>query len=339
MKSLEGQRALVTGGTGSLGLSLCERILACNVGDLVVLSRDEAKQDAIRQQQPWGRDPRLRFVLGDVRDPKTMEQVVDGAAVVVNAAALKQVPACEYAPWEAVRTNVEGAENLVAAAVRVRRPPKVIVGVSTDKACKPVNAMGMSKALQERILIQGNLRVDPAATRIVCVRYGNVLASRGSVIPLFHRQVATGGPVTVTSAEMTRFLLSMDRAVDTIVHAIERGFAGDIWIPRVPSARIVHVAEAIAGNRAVEIREIGPRPGEKVHEILVSEEESRRCRVALDGWYAIGPGLPELEREGSFLGIQGEYSSKDVLLSSKETAALLRDHELLGPNQDEGDTQ
>src|SRR6476660_6485629 len=219
---LEGKRLLITGGTGSLGKVLTRRLLSGEMGQLakiIIFSRDEAKQHYMRieyQHQIAATDEiiyrnfqqLLEFRIGDVRDFHSIANVLPTVDVVVNAAAMKQVPTCEYFPFEAVRTNIEGAETIVRVIQEQRLPVETVVGVSTDKACKPVNVMGMTKAVQERIFIQGNMRCD--RTRFVCVRYGNVMASRGSVIPLFRQQILTGGPVTVTTLDMTRFLLTLD---------------------------------------------------------------------------------------------------------------------------------
>jgi UDP-glucose 4-epimerase len=245
-KPLEGKRVLVTGGTGSLGKLLVRRLLGGEMGDpekVIVLSRDEAKQHEMRLDHLHRRaatdevifrnfQQRLEFRIGDVRDFASVAGALRDADVVVNAAAMKQVPTCEYYPFEAVQTNIAGAENIVRAIQQHDLPVETVVGVSTDKACKPVNVMGMTKAVQERVFIQGNMRC--ASTRFVCVRYGNVLASRGSVIPLFHAQIHAGGPVTITSKEMTRFLLSLHEAVDTVFAAIRGGQRGETYIPDAP---------------------------------------------------------------------------------------------------------
>jgi UDP-glucose 4-epimerase len=229
-----------------------------------------------------------------------------------------------------VRTNVGGAENIVAALERHRIPVEIVVGVSTDKACKPVNAMGLTKALQERIFIQGNLRVP--GTRFVCVRYGNVLASRGSVIPLFHEQIRSGGPVTITSEEMTRFLLSLDDAVDTVFDAIRHARRGETWIPRAPSARIVDVARALVGSRPIPLAVTGIRPGEKLHEILVSEEEAPRT-VKRGKWFALRSMLPELGGDDAEpAAFTSDYSSASEPMSFHETRALLEESRLM-PDQ------
>ena len=256
-KIFEGKRVLVTGGTGSLGKLLLRRILGGAAGrpaQIIVLSRDETKQHQIRveyQQRYAATDElayknfrdTLSFRIGDVRDYASVCAALQGVDIVFNAAALKQVPTCEYFPYEAVQTNITGAENIVRAIRDLQVPVKVVVGISTDKAVKPVNVMGMTKSIQERIFARANLELPH--TRFVIVRYGNVLASRGSVIPLFHEQIRTGGPVTITHPDMTRFLLSLDDAVDLIFAAVRGARPGETYIPRVPGARIVDVAAAL----------------------------------------------------------------------------------------------
>jgi len=348
---LEGKRVLVTGGTGSLGKVLIRRLLSGELGQLkkiTVFSRDEAKQHAMRvayQQKRAATDEIiyrnfeqvLEFRIGDVRDFHGVAAVLRNADVVFNAAALKQVPACEYFPYEAVQTNIIGPENIVRAIREHNLPIETVVGVSTDKACKPVNVMGMTKAIQERVFLRANL--DCPGTRFICVRYGNVLASRGSVIPLFHDQIRGGGPVTVTTSDMTRFLLSLDRAVDTIFAALRCANRGETFIPRVPSARVLDIAEALIGDRPIQTSVIGVRPGEKIHEILVSEEESHRT-VARDAYYVILPVLPELRAAtGAMPTLKKEYSSADDLMTKTEVAEMLRKHRLMvedAPQFDEG---
>ncbi len=341
MALLDGKRILVTGGTGSLGKVFVRRLLSGQSGlpqKIVVFSRDEAKQHFMRleyQNSVAGTDEtifnnfkqRLEFRIGDVRDYSSVSRALQNIDIVVNAAALKQVPSCEYFPVEALRTNVIGAENIVRAISENKLPVETVVGVSTDKACKPVNVMGMTKALQERVFISGNL--DCPKTRFICVRYGNVLASRGSVIPLFHEQIRKGGPVTITTADMTRFLLSLGRAVDTILAAIEHAEPGETFIPRVPAALMTDVADALIGDRKIEKLIIGLRPGEKIHEILISDEEAVRS-VEKHGYYAIKPMLPELDKTPVKKGaLTKEYSSGNVTLSLAETLKLLKEHNLM----------
>lgn len=337
---LSNKRIVVTGGTGSLGKTLVLRLLSGELGQpakIVVFSRDEAKQYAMRlayQQRRVATDDviyhdfaqLLQFQIGDVRDYHSVSAVLRDADFVFNAAALKQVPTCEYFPFEAVRTNVVGAENIVRAIRENRLPVETVVGVSTDKACKPVNVMGMTKAIQERVFVRANL--DCPSTRFICVRYGNVLASRGSVIPLFLDQICQGGPVTITTPEMTRFLLSLDQAVDTIFAALKRAQRGDIYIPRIPSARIIDVAEVLIDGRPIEITVIGIRPGEKVHEVLVSEEEAHRT-VERGSYYVIAPMLPEVRPSTAVQSPLGrEYSSADNVMTKAKLTKLLKRHNL-----------
>ena len=340
----DGKRLLVTGGTGSLGKVLVRRLLSGEMGNparIVVFSRDEAKQHFMRVE--WQRraqvpvtdeivfrdwQQKIEFRVGDVRDRDVVTRVLRDVDVVFNAAAMKQVPACEYAPTEAVRTNINGAENIVRGIEDHGLPIETVVGVSTDKACKPVNVMGMTKAIQERIWVEANLR--SRGTRYICVRYGNVLASRGSVIPLFHDQIRRGESVTITTPAMTRFLISLDDAVDTIFAAVRGARPGETYVPRAPGALVLNIAKALIGRRLVPIKEIGVRPGEKTHEVLISEEEIHRT-VARGGWYAIAPMLPELRREGptGAACLEREYSSGDEVLSLEDTRALLDRQDLL----------
>ena len=334
-KLFEGRRILVTGGTGSLGQVLVRRLLSMEQGmpaEVVVLSRDEAKQHYMRlsymhvqtaTDEVIFRNAKdvLRFEIGDVRDFASIARATRGADIVFSAAALKQVPTCEYFPWEAVRTNVGGAENIVRAISELDLPVETVVGVSTDKACKPVNVMGMTKAVQERVYVGGNIRKP--GCRFINVRYGNVLASRGSVVPLFLEQIARGGPVTLTTLDMTRFLLTLDDAVDTIFAAVRGALPGDTYIPRVPSAKVVDLAMALIGGRPIETAVTGIRPGEKTHEILLSDEESYRTEVGIEGCYAMRPMLPELAGHVAAPALAGEYSSADNLMAADELADFL----------------
>jgi UDP-glucose 4-epimerase len=337
----EGKAVLVTGGTGSLGKVLVRRILSGETGTprkVIVFSRDEAKQHEMRlsylsrsvtTDEVIYRNfmQTLEFRIGDVRDYPAVCSAVRDADIVVNAAALKQVPSCEYFPVEAMLTNCQGAANIVRAIGENRYPVETVVAVSTDKACKPVNVMGISKAMQERIFVAANIL--NSRTRFIGVRYGNVLASRGSVIPLFHAQISAGGPVTITAPEMTRFLLSLDRAVDTIIAALGNAKPGEIFVPIVPSATVENIARALIGDAAIETRVIGVRPGEKLHEIMISEEEIHHC-VRRGDWYAIRSMLPELSSEAlEPPALQREYSSADQPMSLAETVDLLRRHRLL----------
>jgi FlaA1/EpsC-like NDP-sugar epimerase len=337
---LQDKRILITGGTGSLGKVLLRRILSGELGrpkKVMVFSRDEAKQHDLRLQFKHrlvatdeiiykNFDELLAFQIGDVRNFHSVASAVRGMDIVVNAAALKQVPTCEYSPYEAVLTNIAGPENIVRAIEQLRLPVETVVGVSTDKACKPVNVMGMTKAIQERVFLQGNMRCD--GTRFIAVRYGNVLASRGSVIPLFLDQIRQGGPVTLTTRKMTRFLLSLNRAVDTIFAALRGAKPGETYIPRVPSARVEDIATVLIGDRPIEIVETGIRPGEKVHEILISEEECHRT-AERNEYYAIQPILPELRGPAAPIALNTEYSSAEDALDRARLAELLQSNDLM----------
>jgi FlaA1/EpsC-like NDP-sugar epimerase len=337
---LADKRIVVTGGTGSLGKVLVRRLLSGELGkprSITVFSRDEAKQHTMRlsyQHKESATDEiiyrnfeeLLQFQIGDVRDYHSICAMLRNADVVFNAAALKQVPTCEYFPFEAVQTNINGPENIVRAIRENKLPVETVIGVSTDKACKPVNVMGMTKAIQERIFIHANM--DCPDTRFICVRYGNVLASRGSVIPLFLDQIRNGGPVTITTPEMTRFLLSLNSAVDTIFAALSKAKRGETYIPRVPSARMTDLAEVLIAGRPIKTVVTGIRPGEKIHEILVSEEEAHRTVDRRD-YLAIQPMLPELRSAGAAeKTISKEYSSADNLISKTELAKMLKKHKL-----------
>ena len=338
----EGKRVLVTGGTGSMGKTFVHRVLTGEMGTprkVVVFSRDEAKQHSMRMSYLHKHITTdevifrnfmnvLEFRIGDVRDFADVCSAVKDADIVVNAAALKQVPVCEYFPSQAVMTNCMGAYNIVRAIEENGYPVQTVVGISTDKACKPVNVMGMTKAVQERIFTAANI-LNPS-TRFICVRYGNVLASRGSVIPLFHDQIRHGGPVTITVPDMTRFLLTLNEAVDTVFAAIGNAKKGETYIPRALSATVMNIAEALIAGRSIKIDVVGIRPGEKMHEVLVSEEEANHC-VARGKYYVIRPMLPELVDDSSREpnSLDGEYSSGDAVLDRQGTMELLRRHGLL----------
>ncbi len=337
----EGKRVLITGGTGSLGKTLTRRILSGEQGTperLIIFSRDEAKQHDMRMSYLQRRvatdeiifenfNRSLEFVIGDVRDPASVAGVCAQADIIFNAAALKQVPSCEYFPFEAVRTNIEGPENIVRAIRDLKLPVETVIGVSTDKACKPVNVMGMTKAIQERVFTSANLRSDN--TRFVCARYGNVLASRGSVIPLFHDQIRSGGPVTITTTDMTRFLLTLDQAVDTIFAVAREGRPGETYIPRVPAAQVTDIARALIGDRDIETKVTGIRPGEKIHESLISAEEANRT-LDRGEYYAIRPMLSEIDEvAGTPAELEGEFSSDRFTMDYDGTVEVLTRNRLM----------
>ena len=331
---VEGKNVLVTGGTGSLGQAIVRRLLTGELGmpgRIVVFSRDEAKQHDMRLSFLRRREATddiiyrnstqvLRFIIGDVRDYPSVVRAVTDSHLVIHAAALKQVPTCEYFPFEAVQTNLGGAQNLVRAIREHRTSVETVVGISTDKACKPINVMGMTKAIMERILIEANIGT---AVRFACVRYGNVIASRGSVVPLFLEQIARGGPVTLTMKEMTRFLLTLDQAVDTVFAAIRSARRGETYIPQAPAARVELLADVMIDGRPIEKVFTGIRPGEKIHEIMVSDEECYRV-ISREGYYVIRPMLPELEAEVSPPALTGEYSSAAVTADAAALGKLLQ---------------
>jgi len=336
-----GRRVLVTGGTGSLGQVLVKRILSGDKGipqKVYVFSRDEAKQQHMRLEYEAGqaatdeiiygdRGRRLEFVIGDVRSYRSLARVLKRADIVFFASALKQVPTCEYFPYEAVLTNTVGVQNLVQALHGTDHAVETVVGVSTDKACKPVNVMGMTKALQERILLSAALTLPE--TRLICARYGNVLASRGSVIPLFLQQIKEKKALTITSPEMTRFLLSIDQAVDVLFSAIQNCSSGEIYVPKLPSARVTDIAKVLKGDLDLPIVTTGVRPGEKIHEILISEEEASRTVNANDHYF-IQPILPELRGpRANMQTLQHEFSSADSLVDLPTLREILADAGLL----------
>jgi len=263
---------LLTGGTGSFGQAFVRRQLArpepCTIR---IYSRDELKQ--YEMARSFGNDPRLRFFIGDVRDAQRLHRAMHGVDVVVHAAALKHVPICEFNPAEAVKTNIDGAQNVIDCAIDagVRRT----IGISTDKAVNPVNLYGATKLCAEKLFVHGNVYSGPRRSRFACVRYGNVIGSRGSVIPLFRKQAASG-VVTITDSRMTRFWITLDQAVEFVFSAIEEMKGGEIFVPKIPSMRILDLARAVAPDAKVD--EIGMRSGEKLHEVLLTNEEARSAR-------------------------------------------------------------
>ncbi len=279
------QVVLVTGGTGSFGKKFAEVMLDdYHPQKLIIFSRDELKQHDMRAA---GFDhPSLRYFIGDVRDPQRLQRALSGVTIVVHAAALKQVPACEYNPFEAIQTNIMGGRNVIDAAIDqgVHR----ILALSTDKAVNPINLYGATKLCAEKMFVQANAYAGAQNTRFSCARYGNVVGSRGSVIPVFMEQ-RKRGKITLTDSRMTRFWLTLEQGVRFVVNAIEQMHGGEIFVPKIPSMRLTDMAETIAPGCAVEC--IGIRPGEKLHEVLVSEDEARNT-VELDDMYIIQPPHP-----------------------------------------------
>lgn len=261
---------LITGGTGSFGNAVLKRFLDSDLKEIRIFSRDEKKQDDMRKKY---NNSKLKFYIGDVRDYRSISDAMDGVDYVFHAAALKQVPSCEFFPLQAVETNVIGTGNVLDAAI-AKKVKKVIV-LSTDKAAYPINAMGMSKALMEKVAIAKGRNIGENGTIICRTRYGNVMGSRGSVIPLFRKQIKDGEPLTITNPEMTRFMMTLDDAVDLVIYAFEHGQQGDLFVQKAPAATIETLAEAVKKMENADngIKHIGTRHGEKLYEVLVTKEE------------------------------------------------------------------
>ena len=279
----KGKTLLITGGTGSFGNAVLNRFLKTDIKEIRIFSRDEKKQDDMRHEfqvkMPEVAD-KIKFYIGDVRDINSIKNAMYGVDYVFHAAALKQVPSCEFFPIEAVKTNVLGTENVLNAAIEAG--VKNVVCLSTDKAAYPVNAMGTSKAMMEKVVVAKARTVDPEKTKICCTRYGNVMCSRGSVIPLWIEQIRSGAPITITNPDMTRFIMSLDEAVDLVLFAFENGEAGDILVQKAPACTIQTQAEAVCelfGGDKNAIKIIGIRHGEKMYETLLTNEE---CANAID---------------------------------------------------------
>ena len=274
---------LITGGTGSFGNAVLNRFLKTDIGEIRIFSRDEKKQDDMRHEFQAKMPEvagKIKFYIGDVRDIQSVRNAMHGVDFIFHAAALKQVPSCEFFPIEAVKTNVLGTENVLTAAIEAG--VKNIVCLSTDKAAYPVNAMGTSKAMMEKVIVAKSRTVSPDKTKICCTRYGNVMCSRGSVIPLWIEQIKNGNPITITDPKMTRFIMSLDEAVDLVLFAFEHGASGDILVQKAPACTIKTQAEAVCelfGGDKENIKVIGIRHGEKMYETLLTNEE---CANAID---------------------------------------------------------
>ena len=283
--TLDGKVILVTGGTGSFGRKFTQAVLeAHRPRKLIIFSRDELKQHEMRQVfSDHGADSPMRYFIGDVRDVDRLRRAMHGVDCVIHAAALKQVPACEYNPFEAVQTNIIGAKNVIDAAIDCG--VKRVLAVSTDKAVNPINLYGATKLCAEKLFVHGNAYAGAGGTRFACARYGNVVGSRGSVIPIFLEQRATG-TVTVTHPEMTRFWLTLAQGVRFVIRCLEAMHGGEIFVPKVPSMNVLDLAKVVAPE--CRVRFVGIRPGEKMHEALISEHEARHA-VELDDMYVIRP--------------------------------------------------
>jgi UDP-glucose 4-epimerase len=333
----KGKTLLITGGTGSFGNTVLKRFLKGDIGEIRIFSRDEKKQDDMRKA--LGSD-KVRFYIGDVRNYESIRDAVKGVDYIFHAAALKQVPSCEFFPMEAVRTNVLGTDNVLAAAID--QGVKSVVCLSTDKAAYPINAMGTSKAMMEKIVVAKSRNVDPKRTTISLTRYGNVMASRGSVIPLFINQIKAGGPITITEPSMTRFLMNLDEAVDLVTFAFNNAEQGDLFVQKAPAATVQTVAEALKKmfKSDAEIRIIGTRHGEKAHETLLTREEMAKCedmgqyfRVHADtrdlNYDKYQGGSTKITESGEYTSLNTEQLDVDAVIERLKTVSYVRE-ELAG---------
>ena len=328
---MTGQTLLITGGTGTFGNAVLRRYLPTGIGEIRIFSRDEKKQDDMRRH--WA-DPRVKFYLGDVRNEQSIRDAISGVDCVFHAAALKQVPSCEFFPMEAVRTNTLGTEHMLNAAIAAG--VKRVVVLSTDKAVYPINAMGLSKAMIEKLAIAKS-RVAGAATVICCTRYGNVMASRGSVVPLFIRQIQAGQPLTVTDPQMTRFMMSIDGAVDLVQWAFDHGAPGDTFVQKAAAATIETLARAVCQVLGADapVRVIGTRHGEKLFETLLTREE-RAVAEDMGDYYRVPADSRDLNYGAYFdegrvdVSVREDYTSNNTgLLSVDEMAERLRGLDLV----------
>lgn len=306
---------LITGGTGSFGNAVLRRLLDTDIAEIRIFSRDEKKQDDMRKHYD---NERLKFYLGDVRDPGSVAAAMRGVDYCFHAAALKQVPSCEFHPMQAVLTNVIGTENVLAAAIAAGL--KRVICLSTDKAVYPINAMGISKAMMEKVMVASSRNLEGSGTIICGTRYGNVMASRGSVIPLFVDQLLAGQPITVTDREMTRFMMTLEDATELVLYAFEHGNNGDIFVQKAPAATVATLVETLKqllGRPDHPVRVIGTRHGEKLHESLLSREE-RAVADDLGGYYRVPPDGRDLnygkfvEEGEARLGHGEEYNSDNT---------------------------
>lgn len=310
MSIFEGKTLLITGGTGSFGNAVLKKYLNSDIGEIRIFSRDEKKQDDMRKAY---NSEKLKFYIGDVRNPDSLTHVMRGVDYIFHAAALKQVPSCEFFPMEAVRTNIEGTHNVLNAAVNAG--VKRIVCLSTDKAAYPINAMGMSKAMMEKVIHAKAREVKDTGTVICCTRYGNVMCSRGSVIPLFIDQIKAGKPITITDPEMTRFLMNLDEAVDLVTFAFEHANPGDLFIQKADASTIGDLAKAVQqlfGDTGTHI--IGTRHGEKLYETLMTREERLRSQD-LGDYFRIAADERDLNYDKYFVEGQVQTQSDEAYTS------------------------
>jgi UDP-glucose 4-epimerase len=302
---------LITGGTGSFGNAVLNRFLKTDIKEIRIFSRDEKKQDDMRKLYS---NDKLKFYIGDVRSPESIGDAVKGVDFIFHAAALKQVPSCEFFPMEAVRTNVLGTDNVLTAAIDAG--VKRVVCLSTDKAAYPINAMGTSKAMMEKVIVAKSRNVDPSLTTICCTRYGNVMASRGSVIPLFVEQIKAGKQITITDPNMTRFLMNLDEAVELVLFAFKNANQGDLFIQKAPASTVGDLAEALKQlfKSSAKVKVIGTRHGEKAHETLMTREEKAKAED-MGNYYRIPADTRDLNYEKYF-----EEGNKEVATIEEYTS-------------------
>jgi UDP-N-acetylglucosamine 4,6-dehydratase/5-epimerase len=316
---------LISGGTGSFGNAVLRRFLTTDIKEIRIFSRDELKQDDMRKLY---NDDKINFYIGDVRDKNSIDDAMRGVDYVFHAAALKQVPSCEFYPIQAVKTNIIGTENILNSAISAG--VKKVIALSTDKAVYPINAMGVSKAMMEKVVVAKGRNVK--GTMIACTRYGNVMASRGSVIPLFVNQVKKGKPITITDPNMTRFMMSLDQAIDLVLFAFEHGESGDIFVQKAPAATVellAHTVKKILGVSDHEVKTIGTRHGEKLYETLLTKEEMVKA-IDMGGYYRIPTDTRDLNYNQFFeegeevITEAGEYHSHNThRLNEEELTELL----------------
>ena len=324
MSILKDKVVLITGGTGSFGKKFARKALDLGVKKLIVFSRDELKQYEMKQDY---RDERIRFFIGDVRDVARLERAFAGVDIVIHAAAMKHVEACEYNPFEAIKTNINGAQNVIEAAINQK--VKRVIALSTDKACSPVNLYGATKLASDKLFVAANSYVGEQDTRFAVVRYGNVVGSRGSVIPFF-KKVSKTGIIPITDERMTRFWITLEQGVKFVLDSLERMHGGEIFVPKIPSMNIMDLARAIAPDCEYEV--IGIRPGEKLHEAMIMEDDARHTRE-FDTYYVIQPEFSwwsnkSLEK-GRYLPINFSYTSdkNTMWLSQDELIYLIEERE------------
>jgi UDP-glucose 4-epimerase len=311
----ENRSIIITGGTGSFGNAVLNRFLNTDVKEIRIFSRDEKKQDDMRK---FYNNPKIKFHIGDVRDYESVANAMIGVDYVFHAAALKQVPSCEFFPIQAVKTNVLGAENVIRAAIA--NGIKKMIVLSTDKAVYPINAMGMSKAMMEKVMVAYSRQQHEGGTVLCGTRYGNVMASRGSVIPLFIEQIKAGKPITITDPTMTRYLMSLEEAVELVVYAYQHGVQGDIFVQKSPASTVMDLAQALIEmfEAKTEIKIIGTRHGEKKHETLVNREEMAKA-IDLPGYYRIPADTRDLNYEKYFEVGQATISKGEDYTSENTT--------------------